>query len=764
MNAVLKKLSLKKQYLFFYIALLAVPVLIVSSGLLLSFRELRSKVIQSNYSALDQTSLSVETAITSLSDLTAIIEADPTLSRYSLKTSPIRAIETLNKLRNSNASVSNIVLHEKGSDQFFTSSGSFYNSDLSFQNFIRNYAISESEKWLELFENTAGLSFYSGQADSQSTTACLFVFYPITSYEGESLYSGRNAAYLIPQSYLQEIFLSSQTKNLEMVVILNKEMETLSHTPYSSTEYGSEELENILGHLLSDKILTESPQEEPLSIGNNLIFIKNSSKTGLVYLRILSREKAYDLLYRLTFFIVGLFLLTVLAGVGLILFGMKRHYAPIHQLAEKVTKKLNKAEGKASGDAAHNLNELFQLERAFDRIFAEDLKNTDLFKDENRHGIIDHFISVWICGNIKSREAFDNILSNTGLSLPLHYFTVFGVALHPDAKESRSADYKDLYHGLREVIEKRESFVLIKDLLFDHKLLLVINSNKSDPKFYYSLAHEVSDYLKSLSAGDVSIGIGGSYNSFDQLGRSYLDSTNALDYSIIYGRDCIVTQGMCRNDFARSNYPSADLNALSTAIFTQNKESAFMAMDRLKEYISEAECDLHSAKYICYDMFAALKRLPEPTVSYGADAQKGLNYTGLTDFVTIDEYFENYKEILSAKLAAVSDIPKSSRLSGQEIRDYIDQNFCSYDFQVSQMAEHFHITPQNMRKIFKEYCGLGITEYVTTLRIDKATELLKNTDLDIQTITESIGLSDVSGFIRLFKQKTGMTPGQYRRF
>ena len=68
-----------------------------------------------------------------------------------------------------------------------------------------------------------------------------------------------------------------------------------------------------------------------------------------------------------------------------------------------------------------------------------------------------------------------------------------------------------------------------------------------------------------------------------------------------------------------------------------------------------------------------------------------------------------------------------------------------------------------MRRLFKERTGRTISEYVANLKLEKAMQLLQETDKSLQEIVLDIGNTDVSGFIRLFKQRTGMTPGQYRK-
>ena len=95
--------------------------------------------------------------------------------------------------------------------------------------------------------------------------------------------------------------------------------------------------------------------------------------------------------------------------------------------------------------------------------------------------------------------------------------------------------------------------------------------------------------------------------------------------------------------------------------------------------------------------------------------------------------------------------------------EYTQQHCFSYNFQVSTIAEHFSISQPSMRKIFREYTGIGISDYVTNIKMEKAMQLLRETDTNVQEIVTEIGNTDASAFIRLFKKKTGMTPGQYRK-
>lgn len=113
-------------------------------------------------------------------------------------------------------------------------------------------------------------------------------------------------------------------------------------------------------------------------------------------------------------------------------------------------------------------------------------------------------------------------------------------------------------------------------------------------------------------------------------------------------------------------------------------------------------------------------------------------------------------QVQSVKDPSCSDI-------GQDMVQYIEANCFYYDFQISSMAEHFHISPQYMRKLFKSATGVGVSDYIAELKLKRAMELLRDTNLGMNDIVMEIGNTNVSGFIRFFKKKTGLTPGQYRK-
>lgn len=81
---------------------------------------------------------------------------------------------------------------------------------------------------------------------------------------------------------------------------------------------------------------------------------------------------------------------------------------------------------------------------------------------------------------------------------------------------------------------------------------------------------------------------------------------------------------------------------------------------------------------------------------------------------------------------------------------------------IKQIAAHVHLNPTYFCEYFKNQTGETVLDYVTNERLKTAKELLMQTDLKIYDIAEKVGYQDTKYFSRLFKQRTGKLPSQFR--
>lgn len=135
-------------------------------------------------------------------------------------------------------------------------------------------------------------------------------------------------------------------------------------------------------------------------------------------------------------------------------------------------------------------------------------------------------------------------------------------------------------------------------------------------------------------------------------------------------------------------------------------------------------------------------------------------FGALISFVELeDEEFEKaVKEFIRKHLVK----PKRVKKEANEILEYIEEQFNNSELSLNMVAEYFQISARSVNRILKNNVGKTYKEYLDDFRLQKACELLLNTEMDIKNIVNQVGYFDLSSFIRLFKMKFDMTPGEYR--
>ncbi len=82
---------------------------------------------------------------------------------------------------------------------------------------------------------------------------------------------------------------------------------------------------------------------------------------------------------------------------------------------------------------------------------------------------------------------------------------------------------------------------------------------------------------------------------------------------------------------------------------------------------------------------------------------------------------------------------------------------------VSAMAAQSGLSERTFTRRFRQATGMRPIEYVYTLRLEEAKQMLERTEEPIESIAAQVGYQDPSFFSRLFRQRVGLTPAQYRR-
>lgn len=94
---------------------------------------------------------------------------------------------------------------------------------------------------------------------------------------------------------------------------------------------------------------------------------------------------------------------------------------------------------------------------------------------------------------------------------------------------------------------------------------------------------------------------------------------------------------------------------------------------------------------------------------------------------------------------------------------YIYENYCSPDITNARLAQECRISEVYFRRLFARQFNSTPKQFIIDLRVQRAKQLLGEGNSKIWAVAESCGFASTYHFCRLFKQHTGLTPGEYRK-
>ncbi|GAA5646124.1 putative AraC family transcriptional regulator [Vibrio proteolyticus NBRC 13287] len=97
----------------------------------------------------------------------------------------------------------------------------------------------------------------------------------------------------------------------------------------------------------------------------------------------------------------------------------------------------------------------------------------------------------------------------------------------------------------------------------------------------------------------------------------------------------------------------------------------------------------------------------------------------------------------------------------QGICIYIQENF-HRTITRSSIAHRFNISPNHLSRMFRQQGHMTLADYITWVRIERAKFMLKRYDFRLPEVATRCGFQDVNYFFRVFKNRTGLTPSEYR--
>ncbi len=119
------------------------------------------------------------------------------------------------------------------------------------------------------------------------------------------------------------------------------------------------------------------------------------------------------------------------------------------------------------------------------------------------------------------------------------------------------------------------------------------------------------------------------------------------------------------------------------------------------------------------------------------------------------------KNFKSTNTSSERDMSNKNRLT--KILNYLEENYTNYDLNINDISSVVGLNPQYTLRMFKESLGVGLMDYLNSLRIKKSLKELIHSGKSIIEISIDNGFNDSKSYNRLFKKEFEIAPGEFRK-
>jgi len=288
------------------------------------------------------------------------------------------------------------------------------------------------------------------------------------------------------------------------------------------------------------------------------------------------------------------------------------------------------------------------------------------------------------------------------------------------------------------------------------------------------LLKELEDIMKDKTGLNYYVGRGIVVDRIREVGRSYESASKAFAHRFLYDTSMVFDgqgQGIKEADSVNINIDEIDIGKLDRRIVTGflrngNLEELGHFVEDFVENTGKGNFEsLIFRQYISVDMYFTVVSFLE-SIGYTRDeiterlGNIGDKQSSLDDTPKTEKYIN---DILSKALEMrdkVSDSRYSSLINSA--RNYIYEHYSDEDISLNQVAASVNISPNHFSSVFKKETGETFIEFLTTVRMDKAKELLETTDMKASEVGYEVGYRDPHYFSYIFKKTQNITPKQYR--
>jgi AraC-like DNA-binding protein len=298
---------------------------------------------------------------------------------------------------------------------------------------------------------------------------------------------------------------------------------------------------------------------------------------------------------------------------------------------------------------------------------------------------------------------------------------------------------------------------------FDEKLYsIIINHESIEVTEFKDFFSKLMDTFENNFMTVGFAAIGSTYESMENISKSYRSATDALCYAAYYPSINVLCYQETRLWDENTQIDEALIGKLMKNISMMHTDNICMYIKLMCDYIHNNFISYKTCMEIIEHIINEIETQVISMKIILNNEEKITLASQVENCYFITDMFDSIKNFVVKMFASVNKMAPSGvsiEYTNKAIA-YLNENFYK-DISVQDIADKVGVSRYHLSRIFKENTGITLIDYLNKLRFSKAEVFLKSTDMNINEVAKAVGFNNISYFNRKFKQMFGMTPSQF---
>ncbi len=192
-------------------------------------------------------------------------------------------------------------------------------------------------------------------------------------------------------------------------------------------------------------------------------------------------------------------------------------------------------------------------------------------------------------------------------------------------------------------------------------------------------------------------------------------------------------------------------------------EEVINLLHDLFDYFQEHNLPLADIKYYCFRLSDRAKAImADYFEQLASDSVSSSMQHILNSMFSLDELHQYYQQFFTNIAGMLKEKSVyNTEDTVEKIKIYIQRNY-QKDLNIGYLSSLFYLNRSYCSHLFHKTTDLKLVDYINLVRVEKAKEMLTETDKKTYQIAKAVGYGNVKYFFRIFKKVTGVSPQQYR--